>query len=78
MFFQTNWIVSLVANSIAISVSTLLSIIYNQNRNKKENDEIYSLWDYLITFTLIFTGAFISYFVVYIFYGYLPMGRETK
>jgi len=74
---QTSWKVSLLANSMAIAVSALLGIWYSQRQkrtNKDENQNV-SGWKYLVVFALVAFGAFLSYMVTYILFGYVPMSK---
>ena len=74
---QTSWKISLLANSTAIAVSALLGIWYSQHQKKITKDEIQNVsgWKYLAVFALVALGAFLSYLVAYILFGYVPMSK---
>lgn len=74
---------SLIANSFAISISVIVGILYsslryhwiNKEKENIENHENLKWYDYIITFLVSFMTAAISYWIVYILIGYLPMSR---
>ena len=76
---ETSWKISLIANSTAIAVSGLLGIWYShhQKKNIKDDDKL-SVWTYVVAFILVALGAFLSYLVAYLVFGYVPMSKISK
>jgi hypothetical protein len=77
---ETSWKISLLANSTAIAVSALLGIWYSQRQrnNSKDKDQTISGWGYVGVLLLVGMGAFLSYLLAYILFGYVPMSRISK
>jgi hypothetical protein len=76
---QTSWKISLLANSTALAVSALLGIWYSHHKMKttKDDNQIVSGWDYPVVFVLVALGAFLSYLITYVLFGYVPMSKIT-
>lgn len=76
---KTSWQISLIANSTAIAISALLGIWFSHRQNKKiKDDDQLSTWTYVVVFLLVALGAFLSYLVAYLIFGYVPMSKIAK
>ena len=75
---KTNWFLSLIANSCAVSLAILINSLYTKERTKSAvpNRREFKLRDYFFSFVLSLLGAFLAYATVYGLAGYLPMTRQ--
>ena len=68
---DTNWLVSLLSNCFAVSFSYAIGMLVSKYLADK-NEE------FAINLLLVFISAFIVYFLVYLCFGYTPMGKTGK
>jgi hypothetical protein len=71
---RTNWLVSLVSNSIAIALSSYASITYAHYNSFKSKGHL-RWFDYAIMLVISLTTAFLIYAVIFVIFGYVPMGK---
>lgn len=66
----TDWRISLISNSIAVSITTVVSYIA---AHKKDKD--YRWYNSIIVYFLSLILVFMAYGIVFYFYRYLPMSK---
>ena len=79
----TQWYISLIANSLAITISTIIGLLYAQykhkhNQKNQDDYEDFTLSDWFTTFIISFFSAFIIYLFIFTIFGYVPMGKVNK
>lgn len=74
---MTLWYLSILTNVFAISISTLFSIIYTQWRLKtnKPDKKVLKWYDYTIILFFVILSGFLSYGIIYLLSGYVPMSQ---
>ena len=77
---MTRWYLAILTNIVAITISTLISIVYTQwrlrtNKINKPTKKTLKWYDYiLITFFVMLSG-FLAYGIIYLLSGYVPMSQ---
>ena len=66
----TDWKISLISNSIAVSLTAIVSYVFAQKHN-----ENFKWYDTIIVFLISFLIVFIAYGIVYYIFKYLPMSK---
>lgn len=74
---MTLWYLSILTNVFAISISTLFSIIYTQWR-LKNNKKLLKWYDYIAILVFVILSGFISYGIIYVLSGYVPMSQISS
>ena len=70
--YTTTWYVSIIANVCAVSISTLLSILYSNSAFKNKKN---TFWHVCVVIILFLSSSFLTYYLIYLFFGYVPMGK---
>ena len=66
----TNWIISLVTNSVAVALTGVVSYIFS-----KKNDKNFKWYNSIFVFLISCIIVFTAYGIVYYFFKYLPMSK---
>jgi len=77
---MTLWYFSIVTNVMAITISTLISIFYTQwqLKNKKSKKQTLQWYDYIVITFLTMLSGIVSYSIVYLLSGYVPMSQISR
>jgi hypothetical protein len=77
---MTLWYFSIVTNVMAITISTLISIFYTQwqLKNKKSRKQNLQWYDYIVITFLTMLSGIVSYSIVYLLSGYVPMSQISR